>query len=219
MKRIFIIVEGQTEEEFVKSTIRKYLLERNVYSVTPIMIHTNGRHYKGGYVNYDHLKNDIVRTLDTEGNDIFVTTFVDFFRIPSSTPGYDEIVGYGSHADQADQLQRKINEDVNDRRFSSYIQLHEFEALLFSSNDGFDKWMGQQEARQTNNIINSFNSPEDINTSPEGAPSKRLLAIEPKYDKVMQGNLIALEVGIEAMLRECPRFRNWVDLLIRKGIS
>jgi len=52
-----------------------------------------------------------------------------------------------------------------------------------------------------------------------GAPSKRLLAIQPSYDKVMQGNLIALEVGIGQMLGKCPRFREWVDLLITRGKS
>lgn len=114
-------------------------------------------------------------------------------------------------------MQSKIDEDIDDERFSSYIQLHEFEALLFSSNKGFSKWMGQKESEQTNDIINRFDSPEDINTTPEGAPSKRLLAIDSNYDKVMQGNLIALEVGIEAMLKECPRFKNWIDLLIEKG--
>lgn len=219
MKRIFIIVEGQTEERFVKEVMIPFLADRRVYSVTPFIIHTNGRHYKGGFVNYDHLRNDIVRTLKTEGNDIFVTTFVDFFRIPTSTPGYDEIVGHGSHAEQAEKLQGKIDDDIDDNRFSSYIQLHEFEALLFSSNRGFSKWMSQQDAEQTDAIIHKFDSPEDINTTPEGAPSKRLQRIDPYYDKVMQGNVIALEVGIEAMLKTCPRFKNWIDLLIEKGNS
>jgi len=72
---------------------------------------------------------------------------------------------------------------------------------------------------QTGEIIKIFPNPEDINTSANGAPSKRLLAIQPNYDKVMQGNLIALEVGIRQMLDKCPRFRQWVDMLISRGKS
>ena len=38
--------------------------------------------------------------------------------------------------------------------------------------------------------------PEDINSTPSGAPSKRLAAIKPDYNKVLEGNLIAMEIGI-----------------------
>ena len=69
--------------------------------------------------------------------------------------------------------------------------------------------------KQTNHIIQTYTNPEDINTTPEGAPSKRLLAINEQYDKVIEGNVIALEVGIEAMLSHCPRFREWVNSLVK----
>ena len=44
--------------------------------------------------------------------------------------------------------------------------------------------------------------------------SERLLKINPDYDKVLEGNLIALEVGINSMLDRCPRFREWVEILV-----
>ena len=50
----------------------------------------------------------------------------------------------------------------------------------------------------------------------KGAPSKRLLRIVPEYDKVMFGNIIALEIGITTILEKCPRFRAWTETLIRK---
>lgn len=218
MSRIYVVVEGQTEEAFVKEVLLPYLNEYGVYDVTPIVIHTNTKHYKGGFVNYAHLKNDIISLLQSEGYDVFVTTFVDFFRIPNTIPHYDEIANRGTHLEQVEMMQKAIDEDIDDRRFSSYIQLHEFEALLFSSNRGFEKWMAENRS-QTDDIIKEFPNPEDINTTANGAPSKRLLAIQPSYDKVMQGNLIALEVGIGQMLGKCPRFREWVDLLITRGKS
>ena len=218
MSRIFIVVEGQTEEAFVKEVLRPYLNDHGVYYVTPIVIHTNTKHYKGGFVNYAHLRNDIVSLLQSEGHDVFVTTFVDFFRIPNTIPHYNQISNRGTHLEQVEGMQKAIDDDINDRRFSSYIQLHEFEALLFSSNKGFEKWMSEN-MMQTDDIISKFPNPEDINTSTNGAPSKRLQAIQPTYDKVMQGNLIALEVGIRQMLDKCPRFRQWVEMLIDRGIK
>lgn len=218
MSRIFVVVEGQTEEAFVKEVLLPYLNDYGVYNVTPIVIHTNTKHYKGGFVNYAHLRNDIISLLKSEGNDAFVTTFVDFFRIPNTIPHHDEISNRGTHIEQIEMMQKAIDEDIDDRRFFSYIQLHEFEALLFSSNKGFEKWM-EEKKEQTDDIVKKFPNPEDINTSTNGAPSKRLLAIQPNYDKVMQGNLIALEVGIRQMLYKCPRFSQWVDMLIARAKS
>lgn len=63
-------------------------------------------------------------------------------------------------------------------------------------------------------IVNQYENPEDINSSPQGAPSKRLIGIKEDYDKITEGNLIALEIGIKTILKRCPRFRNWIDVLI-----
>ena len=34
------------------------------------------------------------------------------------------------------------------------------------------------------------------------------------YEKVTDGNMIALEIGINAILDKCPRFKNWIDILV-----
>lgn len=104
---------------------------------------------------------------------------------------------------------------MNKRLYNPYIQLHEFEALLFSSGKGFMKYFEEKETLQLKGIIESFENPEDINSSPEGAPSKRILKIIPDYDKVMYGNIIALEIGLRTIREKCPRFNNWVNTLIK----
>ena len=38
MKRLYIIVEGQTEQEFVNSMIAPYMQQHGVYTVTPLLI-------------------------------------------------------------------------------------------------------------------------------------------------------------------------------------
>ena len=81
MKRLYIIVEGPTEQEFVESVIAPYLRKKEIYSVTPIKIRTS-KTGRGGFVNYEHLKNDVRKLLYSKKQDLVVSMFVDFFRIP-----------------------------------------------------------------------------------------------------------------------------------------
>ena len=61
MKRLIIIVEGQTEEEFINSVVAPYLWNNyEIVDVTPIKIAT-GVSCKGGFVNYLHLRKDIIK--------------------------------------------------------------------------------------------------------------------------------------------------------------
>lgn len=212
MKRLYIIVEGQTEQEFVNSMIAPYMQQDGVYSVTPVLIRTS-KTGRGGFVNYEHLKNDARKLLCSKKTDFVVSMFVDFFRIPE-VPHKERWEKKSTHIEQVKEMEECIAEDINDSRFIPYIQLHEFEALLFSSNKGFDTYFSEDNAKDTQHIIDTFNNPEDINTTPTGAPSKRLLAIKDDYDKVIEGNLIALEVGINDILAKCLRFRLWIEKLI-----
>jgi hypothetical protein len=86
--------------------------------------------------------------------------------------------------------------------------------LLFSSNKGFESLYDDDVISKTANIIAEYQNPEDINSRPELASSKRLISIMGSYEKVFEGNMIALEVGITTMLEKCPRFKNWVEQLI-----
>ena len=81
MKRLYIIVEGQTEQDFVKNLIAPYLQNFGIYNVTPILIRTS-RSGRGGMVNYQHLQNTIKMLLSSSQTDFVVTTFIDFFTLP-----------------------------------------------------------------------------------------------------------------------------------------
>lgn len=213
-KRLYIVVEGQTEEEFVKDLMAPYFLNHGIY-IYPTIIHTS-RGHKGGFVNYEHLKNDINRLLKSQREDVVVTTFVDFFRCPELPGAEDCGKIIPNHSERIAKMEKAISDDINDWRFIPYIQLHEFEALLFSSVNGFELYFDKAISNEIQGIIDSFENPEDINSSPETAPSKRLIKIIPEYDKVVYGNIIALEIGIPIILKKCPRFRTWVELLIQR---
>lgn len=58
-----------------------------------------------------------------------------------------------------------------------------------------------------------FEAPEEINDSPEAAPSKRIVDIFPRYEKPPMGSLAAIEIGLEAIRRECPHFNAWLNRL------
>ncbi len=90
MKRLYIVVEGQTEQEFVNSLIAPYLQKSEIYSVTPVLIRTS-RSGRGGMVNYQHLYNTIKMLLASSQTDFVVTTLIDFFRLPNDMPNYAEL--------------------------------------------------------------------------------------------------------------------------------
>lgn len=216
MKRVYIVVEGQTEQEFVNSLLAPYLGSVGIPVVTPILIRTS-KSGRGGFVNYSHLENTVNGLLKTSAKaDFIVTTFVDFFRIPHTMPNFKASMAKPTKIDQVESLEHALSMAVNDRRFIPYIQLHEFEALLFSNNKGFEYYFDSKLAEATQPIVSDYDNPEEINTTPHGAPSKRILSIHEDYDKVTEGNLIALEVGINAILSRCPRFKAWAENLINR---
>lgn len=59
----------------------------------------------------------------------------------------------------------------------------------------------------------AFESPEMINNSPETAPSKRLIDAIPDYDKIVFGNCVVMDIGLEKIREKCPLFNEWVEKL------
>lgn len=102
------------------------------------------------------------------------------------------------------------------RRLVPFVMLHEFEALLFSDCRRFAEGVEQRRAfRALQAIRDSFDTPEQIDDSPEGAPSKRVQAVIPGYQKPLMGILASLEIGVSTMRKECPHFADWLERLTR----
>lgn len=219
MKRVYFVVEGQTEGEFVREILGPYFQDQGIYDVRAILIETSKGH-KGGFVNYSHMKKLVVRLLKEEP-DVVVTTFVDYFRIPNDLPGYDDCMKIVSVAGKIDCLEQRLKDDLSEVSdyplFIPHIQQYEFEALLFSSNSGFEYCFEKAVAEKTAQIVAQYPNPEEINDSPATAPSKRLLGIIPDYEKVVDGNTIALEIGIDPIMEKCAGFRQWIETLIAEA--
>lgn len=206
MKRLVFLVEGDTELLLINKHVIPFLYRKGFNNPMQAQkIVTNRKmNKKGGVINYEYLKNDMLRVL-AQGN-VIITTFLDFFRLPGSFPGYTSESGKVELIESA--VSYNLGENPN---IIPYIQLHEFEALLFSDIRGFEIVVDKEkEIAQLAAIIQKYDNPEDINNRPQTAPSKRLIDIF-GYDKVSDGELIMDALGIEIMISKCPRFRSWIE--------
>jgi len=104
---------------------------------------------------------------------------------------------------------------MNEPRFIPYIQLHEFEALLFAEPSQFAVAYPnkEKEIQKLVAVRAKFISPEDINEGENTAPSKQILAIFPDYKKVSTGSRIALKIGFAKIRTENPHFNEWLNKL------
>jgi hypothetical protein len=217
MIRVHVICEGQTEEMFVNEVIFRSLAPKGI-EVYPSKIGKPG--HKGGNLRFDRLLFDVRARLLGDGKS-YCTTFFDYYGLPNDFPGKEEArtkVGFREKADcLLDALSKELKKELGEnplRRFIPYVQMHEYEGLLFSDVAAFSRGINQNELeRPFQAIRDQFNSPEEINDSPITAPSKRIKGLFPGYEKPIYGSLAALEVGIDAIRRECPLFDGWMKRL------
>ena len=67
---------------------------------------------------------------------------------------------------------------------------------------------------EVDKVIDKCGSPEEINNSPQTAPSKRLQYwTHGHYGKTTSGIAIAKAIGIERMRSKCPLFNRWLSQL------
>ena len=91
--------------------------------------------------------------------------------------------------------------------------MHEFEGLLFSDINAFDRITNKSQLLKLKNIRHRFTTPEHINDKYETAPSRRILGQISDYSKILNGVEIAQRIGIDKMTNECIHFRQWIAKL------
>ena len=155
---------------------------------------------------------------------------VDYYGLPQNDPktwpGRKEASAVASPANPEvveaallDDVVRTMGADFSSSRFIPFVTMHEFEALLFSDCKRFALGIGQPEMANPFQVIrDAFSNPEEIDDSPDGAPSKRILALVPGYQKPLMGTLAAMEIGLATMRAECPHFDGWLKRL-EKGLG
>ncbi len=147
-----------------------------------------------------------------------VTSLIDYYELRSDFPGSDAAMAIENKMDSVQYLEDQLRLVIANDRFIPYIQLHEFEGVLFSDIRGFDyiRSIKPKEKATIRYIINHYPNPELINDGKTSAPSVRLASLISRYKKTFHGPIIALENGMQPVLRKCTRFKNWVDTIVDK---
>lgn len=214
MKKVLIFVEGQTEERFVKVILRDYLYKQGTF-IIPYIIETkevkSGPNFKGGINSYRKIKKDLYK-LFNDTSVATITTMIDYYGLPSDFPAFSQGDDCYSKVESAEEA---FAQDINKNRFLPYLQLHEFEGLLFSAPEEISNTMDTtgRSIAQIQLIRNNFNSPEEINDGVETHPSKRILTLFPNYNKPFHGELISSRIGIDQLLADCSHFSQWIKKL------
>jgi len=219
MNRVLASVEGQTEEAFIKEVLQRYLWNFHV-DLQPVIITTKrtkqGLKFKGGLFSYEQVRKEIQRLLN-DTDVVAVTTMYDLYNLPNDFPSYATLPAASGQA-KAIHLEQAFQRAIASPRFRAYLQVHEFEALLFADPERTASLFPEQDLEdRIRHIRQLFPTPEDINDNPENTPSKRILALYPQYDKVFYGSLATLDVGPEVLKAECPHFRDWLVWLESLG--
>jgi Domain of unknown function (DUF4276) len=219
MGRLLIHVEGWTEVRFVNEVLRRHLTPHSV--TARIVGNERLRERRGGIRPWPQVMKGIVNHL-LEDRACFATTMVDYYGLPRAWPGRAQSANRASTEEKAqcvqeamlDDLAGEMGGDFNSSGFVPFVVMHEFEGLLFSDCAASSRGISRPELDgDFRNIREQFPTPEDIDDSPVTAPSKRIQAIVPGYEKPLLGVLAVLEIGLARIQQECPHFRAWLNQL------
>ena len=209
-KRVLVIVEGQTEERFVKQVLQPNFESRNVY-LQPIVLASkreiSGGKFRGGVSSFAQFNRDARRIIDKPGGAI-ITTMLDYYRLPQDFPGMATRPA-GTPQVRVAHVESAIHDYFHrPGHFVPYLSLHEFEALLFCSTDELSRvlTLDAKGAQFLAGIRASFRTPEDINEHPGNNPSKRIEAVAVGYRKVLHGPTVCARVGLKQLRLECRHF-------------
>ncbi len=215
MKRILIICEGPTEVEFCKDVLVPHFLARNIHIQTPLIKKSGG-----GIVHWGTLHKQIQTHLQQDAS-CRVTTLIDYYGIhekhqfPNWKLAHTK-VDKNERMCLLEQGMKLTFEDTHRHRFVPYIQLHEFEGLLFNTIDVFVQLLTAEEFLDKPALVQTlenYPNPELINDTPENAPSYRLERYIKGYKKIVYGAILAQTIGLNRIRSKSPRFNQWITTL------
>lgn len=220
MKKVFVIVEGETEERFLRQVLYSHFILMGIHIEAQLWITNKKLGTGGGGDSFDLIENHINRIKSRYKNDesIFISTMIDLYRFPKQgNTIYDNSVEkLVNGREKVLLLERKLFERISHRNFIPYVQLHEYETLLLAQPDSF-AYFYTDKNNEIANLTNETSGldPEDINETTENAPSKRIIRHLPGYakQKTTAGVLVAEKIGLPYLRERCPHFNEWITKL------
>jgi hypothetical protein len=212
MKRIIVVCEGPTEKVFCERILYPYFISKGYYIQAPVI-----KHSKGGIVKWEILKKQIETHLISEPG-AFVTTFIDYYGLYQkySFPNWENAERTRDKSERMRILEAGMSNDIGDNlrnRFIPYLQLHEFEGLLFNDINIFYEQIPAADLVNLNelqSVFQQYDNPEMINNNVETSPSHRLMRIISGYNKIVYGDILAEAIGLKRMMQKSPRFNEWI---------
>ncbi len=216
MKRVHVLVEGQTEETFIDQLLRPHLRAHGVH-VTPVIVATkrvkSGRKFKGGIAGYAAVRRDLQHLLG-DTNATAVTTMIDYYGLPEDFPGINQLPRQAPPIERVHYLEEALRNDLRDSRLLPYFSLHEFESLLLVSPEEIEHAVSSPRlAEALARDIASAQTPEEINDGAETHPAARIQKAAPRYRKALHGPIIAERIGLASIRGRCPHFDGWIRRL------
>lgn len=230
MVRVLILVEGETEENFVNNVLASHLYSysKRFQSVTAkLMGNARQRNRRGGIVSWASARNEIINHL-TRDTSLYMSTMVDYYALPENPNKLDRtwpgryLANDLPFAEKSRSIETKLKEKIsiqmgnawNPKQFIPYVMMHEFEAILFSDCEMLAYSLGKEDlAHDFQTIRDNFSCPEEINDSPDTHPSRRITNLFPRYQKPLNGIDAAEAIGLATIRQECPGFRRWLEQL------
>lgn len=216
MRRLVVVGEGQTEQDFVREVLCPALGVEQIF-VSCQLIATSSI-AKGGVLSRDRVLKGLANTLK-QHHDAYITTFFDLYALKPDLPGMDRAVTVADPIARAgligDALSQHVAADVGCQpgRFFAHIQPYEFEGLLFTDPANLCEiepgWRRFAEPLQR--VRESAVSPEHINDGPDTHPAARLgILASPAYRKRLHGPKAAARIGLDRIAAECSHFGAWL---------
>ena len=227
MNEVAAIVEGLTEKAFVRDVLAAHL---EVHGVR-VWADLPGRaEHSGGVRKWESVRKKILHAMRGRRGRVCTTMF-DYYGLAADWPGRAEARQLppdqrGDHVEQAmiDDLAAHAGEDFRTELFIPYVQMHEFEALLFADVAALAAVLSaaaQQDRRRLadrfRSVVDEAGSPEAIDDGWETCPSRRITRVSPRYAKPTFGPLIANRIGLETIRAACPHFGQWLARLEALG--
>ena len=219
--RLHITAEGQTEERYVNGVLVPHLgnIHQVVADVRAVKTgRKRGRDYRGGLLVYEVAKRDIRDWMKEEvkNRDAWFTTMFDLYALPSDFPGQAEARLESNPYEKVRILEDALKQDISHRQFIPYIQLHEFEALILADPQKLDSEYLEHDTAISNLVaLVEGKNPEEINDGLDSAPSKRIIAEIPLYErqKATVGPVVVEKIGLAPLRRKCRHFHEWIEKL------
>jgi len=178
VKQLNVFCEGQTEQGFCAQVLQPHLFPSGGGVVHTLAVGKKDHHHIYGIgrsTKYERVRKFISNTIkQREGKNVYFTTFLDLYGLPHAFPGKAANVRVAADPTAyVLALEKAFEGDIDHFRFIPYLQLHEYETILFADPEAFRIAFENCEAEieQLKTIAASVPSIEHIDDGEETAPS------------------------------------------------